>query len=231
MASPTKRRRAQNPDVPLRESKTVKRARAEAVLAKLIQVFPDAQTALDYRNPFELLVATLLSAQCTDKRVNKETPALFAAMPDAATMAEASEDDIREFVKSINFFNNKAKNLHKTANILVDKHGGEVPDTMEGLVELAGVARKTANCVLGQGFGKPLGVVVDTHVGRIARRLNFTTQTDPVKIERDLMQLFPQERWVYISHAWIDLGRPTCTARTAKCVECPLADLCPQVIG
>ncbi|MBT3340264.1 MAG: endonuclease III [Planctomycetes bacterium] len=230
MPPTSKRRRARNTTVPLRESKTAKRVRAQAVLEKLIEVFPDAQTALDYRNPFELLVATLLSAQCTDKRVNKETPALFAAMPNAQTMAKASVDDIRVFVKSINFFNNKAKNLHKTANILVDKHGGEVPDTMEDLVELAGVARKTANCVLGQGFGKPLGVVVDTHVGRIARRLNFTVEADPVKVERDLMALFPQVRWVYISHAWIDLGRPICTARKAKCDECPLAVLCPQVI-
>jgi len=199
-------------------------------LAKLRKIYPDAKTSLDYRNPFELLIATLLSAQCTDKSVNNETPALFKAMPNAATMAKASVDEIRELVKRINFYNNKAKNMHKTANIIVDKHGGEVPSTMEELVELAGVARKTANCVMGRGFNNPVGIVIDTHVGRIARRMNLTAQHDPIKVEIDLMKLFERDDWVFISHSLIYLGRETCTARRAKCDECPFFTQCPQVL-
>ena len=230
MASPSRRRRALNGNLPLRENLTVKRERAAEILKKLRKVYPTAKTSLDYRNPFELLIATLLSAQCTDKSVNNETPALFKALPDAATMAKASVDEIRELVKRINFFNNKAKNMHKTANILVDKHNGEVPRTMDELLELAGVARKTANCVMGRGFNNPVGIVIDTHVGRIARRMNLTAQHDPIKVEIDLMKLFERDDWVFISHSLIYLGRETCTARKAKCDQCPFAMLCPQVI-
>ncbi|MFT7517832.1 MAG: endonuclease-3 [Myxococcota bacterium] len=230
MTSPVRRRRALNGHLPLRENLTVKRKRAATVLAKLRKIYPDAKTSLDYRNPFELLIATLLSAQCTDKAVNNETPALFKALPDATTMARASVDEIRELVKRINFFNNKAKNMHKTANILVDKHGGEVPRTMDELLELAGVARKTANCVMGRGFNNPVGIVIDTHVGRIARRMNLTKQYDPIKVELDLMKLFEHDDWVFISHSLIYLGRETCTARKAKCDQCPFAMLCPQIL-
>jgi endonuclease-3 len=219
-----------NGNLPLRENLTVKRERAAEILKKLRKVYPTAKTSLDYRNPFELLIATLLSAQCTDKSVNNETPALFKTLPDAATMAKASVDEIRELVKRINFFNNKAKNMHKTANILVDKHNGEVPRTMDELLELAGVARKTANCVMGRGFNNPVGIVIDTHVGRIARRMNLTAQHDPIKVEIDLMKLFERDDWVFISHSLIYLGRETCTARKAKCDQCPFAMLCPQVI-
>ena len=230
MSYPSTRRRALNGNLPLRENLTVKRERAASILVKLRKIYPTAKTSLDYRNPFELLIATLLSAQCTDKAVNKETPALFKAMPNATVMAKASVDEIRELVKRINFFNNKAKSMHKTANILVDKHGGEVPSTMEELVELAGVARKTANCVMGRGFNNPVGIVIDTHVGRIARRMNLTNASDPIKIELELMKLFERDDWVFVSHSLIYLGRETCTARKAKCDECAFAVLCPQVL-
>ncbi|MBC8369690.1 MAG: endonuclease III [Planctomycetes bacterium] len=230
MSSPSTRRRALNGNLPLRENLTVKRERAASILVKLRKIYPTAKTSLDYRNPFELLIATLLSAQCTDKAVNKETPALFKAMPNATVMAKASVDEIRELVKRINFFNNKAKNMHKTANILVDKHNGEVPRTMDELLELAGVARKTANCVMGRGFNNPVGIVIDTHVGRIARRMNLTKEHDPIKVERDLIKLFERDDWVFISHSLIYLGRETCTARKAKCDQCPFAMLCQQVI-
>lgn len=230
MSTPVRRRRALNGNLPLRENQTVKRKRAASILAKLRKIYPDAKTSLDYRNPFELLIATLLSAQCTDKSVNNETPALFKALPNATAMAKASVDEIRELVKRINFYNNKAKNMHKTANILVDKHNGEVPNTMEELVELAGVARKTANCVMGRGFNNPVGIVIDTHVGRIARRMNLTKENDPIKVERDLMKLFERDDWVFFSHSLIYLGRETCTARKAKCDECPFFTRCPQVL-
>ena len=222
------RRRALNGNLSLRENLTVKRERAAVILKKLRKIYPDAKTSLDYTNTFELLIGTLLSAQCTDKAVNNETPALFKAMPDAKTMARASVDEIRELVKRINFFNNKAKNMHKTANIIVDKHDGEVPSTMDALLELAGVARKTANCVMGRGFNNPVGIVIDTHVGRIARRMNLTKEHDPIKVERDLMKLFERDDWVFISHSLIYLGRETCTARRAKCDECPFFAQCPH---
>ncbi len=230
MSTPARRRRALNGNLPLRENQTVKRKRAASILAKLRKIYPNAKTSLDYRNPFELLIATLLSAQCTDKSVNNETPALFKALPNATAMAKVSVDEIRELVKRINFYNNKAKNMHKTANILVDKHNGEVPSTMEELIELAGVARKTANCVMGRGFNNPVGIVIDTHVGRIARRMNLTAQHDPIKIEQDLIKLFERDDWVFISHSLIYLGRETCTARKAKCDECPFFTRCPQVL-
>lgn len=230
MSTPARRRRALNGNLPLRENQRLKRKRAASILAKLRKIYPNAKTSLDYRNPFELLIATLLSAQCTDKSVNNETPALFKALPNATAMAKASVDEIRELVKRINFYNNKAKNMHKTANILVDKHNGEVPNTMEELVELAGVARKTANCVMGRGFNNPVGIVIDTHVGRIARRMNLTKENDPIKVERDLMKLFERDDWVFFSHSLIYLGRETCTARKAKCDECPFFTRCPQVL-
>ena len=210
--------------------KTVKTLpeRAKGIQRILLRHYASSETALHWENPFQLLVATILSAQCTDKRVNLVTPALFLRFPDSNTLASASLDEIRPLIASINFFNNKTKHLSAMAKTLVKDHQGEVPETMEELLQLAGVARKTANCVLGQAFGKPVGFVVDTHVGRIARRLGLTTAQQPEKVEKVLMDLFPKGRWTWLSHALIDHGRAFCTARTAKCEECPLRRACDK---
>ena len=216
------------PTVPARESQQARRARARAVVAALRARYPDARTALHAGDPFRLLVATVLSAQCTDARVNQVTPALFRRYPDARALAGARTEELEELIRSTGFFRNKAKHLLGAARALVERHGGAVPDTMEQLLALPGVARKTANCVLGSGFGKAVGVVVDTHVGRIARRMGFTRAADPVKVERDLMAAFPPEDWIFLAHAWIEHGRATCTARVARCEGCPLAPLCPR---
>jgi endonuclease-3 len=227
MATPT-RPRKRNPDFPTRESLTARRERAEAVIQGLRAAYPGSKTALDWETPFELLVATILSAQCTDVRVNKVTPALFQRFPDAASMAMGTQEELEELVRTTGFFRNKAKNLLGTAIRLREEFGGEVPETMEELLSLPGVARKTANCVLGTAFGIKVGVVVDTHVGRIARRMGFTAAQDPVAVERDLVKVFPQEDWVYLSHSWIDHGRAVCSARTARCSQCSLREICPQ---
>jgi len=220
--------RRQNLDFPARESVGERRERAEKVLEHLHRLYPDSKTALDWTTPFELLVATILSAQCTDVRVNIVTPALFRAFPDAAAMAEASQEELEELVRTTGFFRNKAKNIRGAAQAIMEQHGGQVPETMEELLALPGVARKTANCVLGTAFSNAVGVVVDTHVGRIARRMGFTREHDPVKVERDLMKLFPRRDWVYLSHSWIDHGRAVCTARRAHCQRCEMAVDCPQ---
>jgi len=202
--------------------------RAKGIQRILLRHYISSETALHWENPFQLLVATILSAQCTDKRVNLVTPALFHHFPDAQSLASASLEEIRPLIASINFFNNKTKHLSAMAKTLMKDHGGEVPETMEELLQLAGVARKTANCVLGQAFRKPVGVVVDTHVGRIARRLGLTTAQQPERVEKVLMDLFPKSRWTWLSHALIDHGRAFCTARTAKCEECPLKRACDK---
>jgi endonuclease-3 len=220
--------RRRNPDVPARESQAELRDRAASVLAELHRVYPDAQCALHWADPFQLLVATILSAQCTDVRVNLVTPELFRQLPDPASTADANQEQLEDLVRTTGFFRNKAKNIRGAAARIVELHDGKVPQTMEELLALPGVARKTANCVLGTAFENPMGVVVDTHVGRIARRMGFTRASDPVKVERDLMKLFPRRDWVYLSHAWIDHGRAICTSRTAKCSECSFAALCPQ---
>jgi len=211
-----------------RESKQAKVARTQEILARLKREYPDAKCALDYRNPFELLVATILSAQCTDARVNMTTPALFARYPDAEDMAGAKQEDLEELIKSTGFFRNKAKSLLGMSNALVDRHDGRVPAEMDELVELPGVGRKTANVVLGNAFHKNIGVVVDTHVTRLSGRLGLTVQTDPVKIEQDLMQLVPQEDWTLVSHLLIDHGRAVCKAPTPRCEQCVLSDICPS---
>jgi endonuclease-3 len=216
------------PTVPARESQQARRARARAVIAAGRARFPDAQTALQAGDPFRLLVATVLSAQCTDARVNQVTPALFRRFPHARALAGARTEELEELIRSTGFFRNKAKHLIGAARALVERHGGEVPATMEELLALPGVARKTANCVLGSGFGKAVGVVVDTHVGRIARRMGFTRASDPVQVERDLMAAFPPEDWIFLAHAWIEHGRATCTARVARCEGCALAPWCPR---
>jgi endonuclease III len=197
-------------------------------MAKLEVAYPVIGTALYFRNPFELLVATILSAQCTDVQVNKITPALFAKYPTADTMAAATVKQIIPFVKSTGFFRNKAKNIQATATLLVQNYGGQVPASLDELVQLPGVGRKTANVVLGDGFGIT-GITVDTHVGRLSRRLGLTRHQDPVKVERVLNRLIPQVEWTRFSHWLILHGRAVCAARKPKCEGCTLAELCPQV--
>lgn len=209
-------------------SKAEKAAQAEAVWAELSALYPDAHCELDHRNAYELLAATILSAQCTDKRVNLVTPALFAAYPTATALAAARQEDVERIVQSTGFFRSKAKNLIGMAGALVDRHGGEVPADMDALTPLPGVGRKTANVVLGNAFDINVGVVVDTHVGRIAKRLGLTSHDDPVKVERDLMGLFPRDDWTMVSHRFIWHGRRLCDARAPKCGACPLAARCPS---
>jgi endonuclease-3 len=186
--------------------------------------------ALDHRSPFELLVATILSAQCTDERVNQVTPALFARYPTPAAMAKADPADLEDLIRSTGFFRNKARSLLGAAQRLTAAYGGEVPRTMDDLLTLPGVARKTANVVLGTAFGLATGVVVDTHVSRLAGRLGLSAQKDPPKIERDLMALLPEDRWIAFSHQLIWHGRKVCQARTPRCGECTLAPLCPSAL-
>jgi endonuclease-3 len=204
--------------------------RAKTVLRLLKRAYPGAVCALDHKNAFELLAATILSAQCTDVRVNLVTPALFKRYPTPALLAGARQGDVEEVIRSTGFFRNKAKNLIAMAQALVADHGGEVPNTMEELHALPGVGRKTANVVLGNWFGINAGVTVDTHVTRIARLLKLTKQTDAVKIERDLMALIPQADWTLISHLLITHGRAICIANRPKCGECVLAPHCPSRI-
>ena len=203
-------------------------AHAATVLARLLERYPDAHCALDFRNPYELLCATILSAQCTDKRVNMVTPALFARYPDATALAAAKPEELEEIIRSTGFFRSKAKSLIGMAQALVERHGGEVPDDMEALVVLPGVGRKTANVVLGDAFDQREGIVVDTHVTRVGNRLGLTKESDAVKIEQALMPLFPREQWTKISHLLIEHGRQVCDARKPRCGECILADVCPS---
>ncbi|MDB4886133.1 MAG: endonuclease [Gemmatimonadetes bacterium] len=205
-------------------------AQADTVLQRLLAEYPDAHCALDHRNAFELLSATILSAQCTDKRVNMVTPALFARYPDASTMASARQEDVEELVRSAGFFRSKAKSLIGMASAIVARHDGAVPDAMEDLVVLPGVGRKTANVVLGNAFGRNEGIVVDTHVTRLANRLGLTTESDAVKIERALIPLFPREHWTILSHLLIEHGRQVCDARKPRCSSCLLADICPSAL-
>jgi endonuclease-3 len=195
---------------------------------RLHGLYPDAHCELDFRSPWELLVATILSAQCTDKRVNMVTPVLFAKYPGPVQLAGARPEDVEEVIRSTGFFRAKTKALIGVANALVDRHGGQVPSSMESLVVLPGVGRKTANVVLGNAFDINEGVVVDTHVGRVGVRLGLTNEVDPVKVERDLMVLFPRERWTLLSHLLIWHGRRICIARKPRCGDCPLFDACPS---
>lgn len=198
-------------------------------LARLEHLYGDASCSLDFGRPLELLVATILSAQCTDTRVNIVTPEVFKRFPDAVALAAAPPGALEEIIRSTGFFNAKAKSLRGMAKKLVEKHGGEVPRTMTELHALPGVGRKTANVVLGNVWGTPGGVVVDTHVGRLARRLGWTKQTNPVKAERDLNKIIPTERWTWISHALIQHGRRICSSQRPKCNLCTLADICPKM--
>jgi endonuclease-3 len=195
---------------------------------RLAKHYPDAHCALDFTSPFQLLVATILSAQCTDKRVNMVTPALFKRYRTPAALAAANPEELEELIKSTGFFRNKTKSLIGMSTAVAEQHGGRVPDELDVLVKLPGVGRKTANVVLGNAYDKNEGVVVDTHVARVAGRLGLTKETDPVKIEQDLMRLFPRDRWTMLAHLLIEHGRTICEARRPKCEICFLNDLCPS---
>jgi endonuclease-3 len=211
-----------------RESAAARVARAGEILERLEEAYPDAHCALDHADPYQLLVATILSAQCTDARVNLVTPAFFARFPDAEALAAGTQDEVEALIRSTGFFRNKGKNLLAMANALVERHRGRVPETMDELRALPGVGRKTANVILGNAFGRNDGITVDTHVGRIARLLRLTTATDPGKVEQDLMALFPQPKWTLLSHLLISHGRAVCIARRPQCGTCPAAARCPS---
>ncbi|MGK2935595.1 MAG: endonuclease III [Gemmatimonadaceae bacterium] len=198
------------------------------VIRRLKKEHPGAHCELDFKSPFQLLVATILSAQCTDKRVNMVTPKLFATYPTPKKMAEAPPEKIEEIIKSTGFFRAKTKSLQGMSAALVEQHGGKVPDSMDELTSLRGVGRKTANVVLGNAFDKAEGIVVDTHVGRVSVRLGLTNETDPVKVEEKLMALVPRRDWMIFSHLLIFHGRRVCVARLPKCGVCVLNDVCPS---
>jgi endonuclease-3 len=200
--------------------------RIRLLLEKLDEVYPGAECALLHKNPFQLLIATILSAQCTDERVNMVTPGLFEKYPDPAAFAVANPAEIEREIRSTGFFRNKTKSIIGASKKIVEEFGGKVPKTMEELLTLPGVARKTANVVLGSAFGIASGVVVDTHVHRLSRRLDLTKQDDPKKIEQDLMAAIPEDRWILFGHQLIWHGRRICQARKPRCVECNLESLC-----
>ena len=204
------------------------KSHALEILKRLKVEYPDAHCELDFKSPLQLLIATILSAQCTDKRVNMVTPELFRTYPDAESLSAAKTEELEELIKSTGFFRNKTKSLLGMSAAVAEKHGGNVPSTMDELVHLPGVGRKTANVVLGNAFGINEGVVVDTHVGRLSVRLGLTDETDPVKVEQVLMALFPRDDWALLSHLLIFHGRRVCIARTPKCGECVLNDICPS---
>lgn len=206
---------------------SVKKQRALEILLRLKRLYPEAICTLNYETPVQLLVATILSAQCTDERVNQVTPALFARFPDAGALAGAALEELEILVRSTGFYRNKAKNIKSACTMIVEKFGGQVPKVMEKLLELPGVARKTANVVLAHAYGLNMGVTVDTHVNRLSNRLGLTEHTDPIRIERDLMQLLPQPDWENWSIRLIYHGRAVCKARKPECDACALADLCP----
>ena len=211
-----------------RESKRARLARTGEILARLKEEYPDAQCALRHQDPLQLLVATILSAQCTDKRVNMVTPDLFRRYPTARHYGDAELPELEEMIRSTGFFRNKAKSLKALGQALVEKHDGRVPQTMAELNRLPGVGRKTANVVLGNAFGIDEGVVVDTHVGRLSRKLALSEDTDADKVERELMELVPKSDWTLWAHLLIDHGRAVCKARKPACANCVLVDLCPS---
>jgi endonuclease III len=221
-AKPRPRRRQSRTTVP------AYRRTAPEIIARLKTAYPDARCALDYRNAYELLCATILSAQCTDVRVNMVTPTLFARYPTPADLARANPPEVEEIIKSTGFFRNKTKSLIGMAQAVVAEHGGEIPRTMEELRKLPGVGRKTANVVLGNAYEINEGITVDTHVTRLSGLLGLSRSTDAVKIEEELMQLYPKEDWGILSHLLIFHGRQVCIARRPKCGECMLAQLCPS---
>jgi endonuclease-3 len=199
------------------------------VVRSLVKLYPTVECALVHRNPYELLVATILSAQCTDARVNMVTPALFARFPDPQALARADLSEVEGLIHSTGFFRAKAKNLVAMATLVVELHAGEIPSDLDALTALPGVGRKTAHVVLGNAFAIASGVVVDTHVRRLSFRLGLTTGRDPILIERDLVQIIPRKQWVDFSHRLIEHGRRTCVAIRPKCGECPIAAICPKL--
>ncbi len=207
---------------------TEEKQRTRQIIARLRKAYPDAHCSLNYSNPLELLVATILSAQCTDERVNIVTADLFRKYRKAEDFASVEVAELEQDIRSTGFYRNKAKAIQGACRLLVERHGGRVPATLDELLELPGVARKTANVVLGNAFGTAVGVVVDTHVGRLAERLGLTAHTQPEKIERDLMALVPQKDWVDFAHLMIYHGRAVCKARKPECASCVLEDLCPS---
>ena len=210
-----------------RESKASKVARAAAVLDELHELYPNAKTELEHSNPFELLISTILSAQATDKSVNEASPALFEQYPDAFALAHATPDEVVPYIKSIGLSKNKAKNIVGTAQKLVESYDGEVPNDFDALVTFPGVGRKTANVVLSNAYGRP-AIAVDTHVGRLARRLKLSTHDNPDKVEKDLQAVLPKELWIFAHHALILHGRRVCKARNPNCEACTLSSLCPS---
>jgi endonuclease-3 len=212
-----------------RETKAAISARVRKIIAGLKQAYPDAHCELDHANPLELLVATILSAQCTDKRVNLVTADLFKKYRSAADYAQASLPELEQAIKSTGFFRNKAKSIKTCCQVIVEKHGGQVPRTMADLTQLGGVGRKTANVVLGNAFGTNCGVVVDTHVSRLSQRLGLTKETAPEKIEQELMRLVSEEQWTLFSHWLIWHGRRRCFARNPDCPNCEIKALCPRL--
>jgi len=212
-----------------RESKVAKLARVPKLIAGLQKTYPDAHCELNYSNPLELLIATILSAQCTDKRVNLVTADLFRKYHSAADYARAPSAELEEAIKTTGFFRNKTRSIKTCCQSIVEKHSGKVPSTMEQLLELGGVGRKTANVVLGNAYNVNVGVVVDTHVARLSQRLSLSSNTDPQKIEQDLMQLVPQAQWTMFSHWLIWHGRRRCYARKPDCSNCEIRSLCPRV--
>jgi len=204
------------------------RTRAPQILERLGALYPHATCSLNWRDPYELLIATMLSAQCTDERVNRITPALFERFPDAAAAAAVEPAEVEPYVKSAGFFRNKAKNIVGASRLLMERHGGAVPQTMEELLQLPGVARKTASVLLAWAYGINAGVTVDTHVSRLAQRLRLSRHSEPGRIEPDLMKLVPREHWQNLSIRLIFHGRAVCTARKPQCPACPIADLCPS---
>jgi endonuclease III len=204
------------------------RKRMAEILRILKRTYPEAQCSLVHGNPYQLLMATILSAQCTDERVNLVTPALFNRFPTPKAMAEGDLSEIEDLIRSTGFYKNKAKSLKECSASLVAQHSGKVPQTLDELTKLRGVGRKTANVILGVAYGVP-GLVVDTHVGRLSRRMGFTKSTDPVKVEHEMMEIVPREDWTLYAHLMIDHGRAICTARKALCEECPVNRYCPKI--
>jgi endonuclease-3 len=203
--------------------------RALEVIEVLSGVFPGAKCALNYTSPLELLIATILASQCTDKKVNEVTATLFKKYKSARDYAEAEQEELERDIRSTGFYRNKAKSIKKCCRSLVEEHGGEVPKTMKELTSLGGVGRKTANVVLGNAFGIP-GIIVDTHVLRLAKRMGFTEESKPEKVEQDLMAIIPRDEWTHFSHLLAEHGRSFCSARKPLCDECPVSHLCPKII-
>ena len=232
-AAPKRSPPAKKPAVPKRprrgrETARARKERVAEIIARLHTEYPEARISLDFDNPYELIVATILSAQCTDERVNMVTPALFKRFSTPDHLAGARPEVVEDMIRSTGFFRNKTKSLLGMANAVVDRHEGRIPNTMEELVRLPGVGRKTANVVLGNAFGIDEGIVVDTHVTRLSNRLGLTRQQDAVKIEQDLVKIVPREEWTDVAHLFIHHGRAVCKAPTPRCAQCVLSDICPS---